>query len=269
MLTTKPHQNNTQCYRLIQLRSVEGRDRYLTEIISHIGERVYGNDCKVSFVTNLLVLHVTQKSLIYHTSNASYTSFVINKTYQNLPRIRYIDDTFTTVHKDEIDAFHDHLNEQNTNIQFTKEIEENGKLPFLDCLVSRDNNELRTTVYRKPTHTDRLLDESSYNPTSHKATTIKTLTRQVQLVCDTLDSLGDENKYPEHVFHKNNYNADLIRRNIYRPTEAEAMNRNPTPVTTMTIPHSISWALLRPSHGSYSPTTSVLPTNLQLCYDTC
>ena len=55
--------------------------------------------------------------------------------------LRYVDDTFTAVHKDKIDA----------DIQFTKEIEENGKLPFLDCLVSRDNNELQTTVYRKPT----------------------------------------------------------------------------------------------------------------------
>ena len=96
--------------------------------------------------------------------------------------LRYVDDTFTVVHKDEIDNFHDHLNEQNADIQFTKEIEENGKLPLLDCLVSRDNSELRSTVYRKPTHTDRLLDESSYNPTSHKATTIRTLTRRAQLV---------------------------------------------------------------------------------------
>ena len=68
--------------------------------------------------------------------------------------LRYVDDTFTAVHKDEIDAFHDHLNEQNADIQFTKETEENGKLSFLDCLVSRGNNELQTTVYRKPTHTD-------------------------------------------------------------------------------------------------------------------
>ena len=30
----------------------------------------------------------------------------------------------------------------------------------------------RATIHRKPTHTDRLLDQSSYNPTSHKATTI-------------------------------------------------------------------------------------------------
>ena len=91
--------------------------------------------------------------------------------------LSYVDDTVTAVHKDEIDDFHDHLNEQIANIQFTKEIEENGKLPFLDCLASSDNNELRTTVYRKPTHTNRLLDQSSYNPTSSKATTIKTLTR--------------------------------------------------------------------------------------------
>ena len=60
--------------------------------------------------------------------------------------LRYVDDTFTAVHKDEIDAFHNHLNEQNTDIQFTREIEEDGKLPFLDCLVGRNNNELRTTV---------------------------------------------------------------------------------------------------------------------------
>ena len=78
--------------------------------------------------------------------------------------LRYVDDTITAVHVNKIDEFHEHLSEQNTNIQFTKEIEENGKIPFLDCLVTRENNTLRTTVYRKPTHTDRLLDQTSYNP---------------------------------------------------------------------------------------------------------
>ena len=83
---------------------------------------------------------------------------------------------------------------------------------------------------------DRLLDQSSYNPNSHKATTIKTLTRQAQLVCDTPDSLCDETD-TLNVFSKNNYNADFIRRNIYQPTEADARNRNPTPATTVTIPY--------------------------------
>ena len=133
--------------------------------------------------------------------------------------LRYVDDTFTAVHKDEIDDFHKHLNEQHADIQFTREIEEDGKLPFLDCLVSHDNNELRTTVYRKPTHTDRLLDESA------------------QLVCDTTDSLSDENKYLDRVFYKNNYNADFVRRNTHRTTETTETNKNPTSVTTATIPY--------------------------------
>ena len=68
---------------------------------------------------------------------------------QGLP---YVDDTFTAVHKDGINDFHEHVNRQNSDIQFTKEIEENGKIPFLDCLVTLDNNRLRKTIYRKPTH---------------------------------------------------------------------------------------------------------------------
>ena len=97
--------------------------------------------------------------------------------------LRYVDDTFTAAHKDEIDFLHKHLNRQNTYIQFNREIEENGKIPFLDCLVSRYNNKLQTTVYRKPTHTDRLLDQCSYHPTCHKATAVRTLTRRAYLRC--------------------------------------------------------------------------------------
>ena len=40
------------------------------------------------------------------------------------------------------------IEKQNTSIQFTKEIEENANIPFLDCSVTRENNTLRTTVYR-------------------------------------------------------------------------------------------------------------------------
>ena len=142
------------------------------------------------------------------------------------------------VRHDEIDAFHHHLDEQNTDIQFTREVEENGKLPFLDCLVSRDDNSLRTTVYRKPTHTDRLLDESSYSPTSHKATTIRTLTRRAQLVYNTKDSLSDENKYLDRVFSKNNNDEDFVQRNTYRSTTITEAGDDTTPTK---IPTDRKW----------------------------
>ena len=130
--------------------------------------------------------------------------------------------------------FHEHLNKQNTSIQFTKEIEEKGKIPFLDCLVTRENNTLRTTVYKKAIHTDRLLDRTSYNPTSHKATTVRTLTRRTQIVCDSHDSLTDETKHLNTVFIKSNYGTDFIKRNTYvRPNDSS----NHSYTTIATIPY--------------------------------
>ena len=155
---------------------------------------------------------------------------------QTLPLwLHYVDDTTTStaVHEKKIDEFHEHLNEQNTNIQFTKEIEENDKIPFLDCLVTRENNTLRTTVYRKPTHTDRLLDQMSYNPTSHTATTVRTLTRRAQIVCDSNVSLTDEIKHFNAVFTKNNYNTDFIERNTYIRLN-ESSNNSYTTTTYLT-----------------------------------
>lgn len=56
---------------------------------------------------------------------------------------------------------HDHLNEQNTDIQFTKE----NQISFLDCLVSQDNDEMQTKMYRKLTDTVKLvINELSYSP---------------------------------------------------------------------------------------------------------
>jgi len=91
-------------------------------------------------------------------------------------------------------------------------------------------------------------------------------------VCDTPNSLRDKNKYLERVFQKNNYNADFIKRNIYRPSEADEMNRNPTPVTTETITYikgtseTIS-RILQPYNicVAYEPTTRLqhLLTNVK------
>ena len=98
-----------------------------------------------------------------------------------------------------------------------------------------------TTDYRRrftenpPTLTDSLTNHH-YNPTSHKATTIRTLRRRALLVCDSHDSLADEPKYLDNVFSKNNYNCDFVTRNTYR-TEPNETNTNLTPTTTVTIPY--------------------------------
>ena len=123
------------------------------------------------------------------------------------------------------------------------------------------------TIYRKPTHTDRLLDQSSYNPTSHKATTIRTLTRRVQLVCDSPDSLTDENKYLDNVFNKNN---NIAIGTLLDTTLTETPNQTLRTLTrhlSLLQPYLTSKGLLKLSHESYNPTTSALLTNLSLLYE--
>ena len=64
--------------------------------------------------------------------------------------LRNVDDTFTAVRQDEIVAFHRHLNGQNTDIQFTREVEENGKLPFLDCQETDTYRQITGRVFLQP-----------------------------------------------------------------------------------------------------------------------
>ena len=114
-------------------------------------------------VAELVMLHIEKQALVtyYYYYYLLFSDFVQSTRYikqkdtspldQTLHFwFRYVDDTITILQTDDIDVFHGHLNQQNSDIQFTMELEDNGKIPYLHCLVSHDNTRLRTTVYRKP-----------------------------------------------------------------------------------------------------------------------
>jgi hypothetical protein len=61
------------------------------------------------------------------------------------------------------------------HINFTVEQEHEGKLSFLDTLITRNNGTLKIDVYRKPTHTGRYLDYNSHHDKQHKISTTQTL----------------------------------------------------------------------------------------------
>ena len=68
------------------------------------------------------------------------------------------------------DTLQDFLNEQHPSIKFTMEVEEDGKILFLDVGISRNpDGSLQHNVYRKPTHTDRYLNQRSFHHPSMKS----------------------------------------------------------------------------------------------------
>ena len=88
---------------------------------------------------------------------------------------RYINDSFVIIKKHSVASFHDTLNSIDPEIAFTIEPENNGQIPFLDTLVSRNNDVITIDVYRKSTHTDRYLDFYSHHEMKQKLSTATTL----------------------------------------------------------------------------------------------
>ena len=90
---------------------------------------------------------------------------------------RYVDDTFTIIKRSHRDAFLEHTNSIDQNIQFTcEDSREDGSIPFLDMLIiPEEDGRLSTIVYRKPTHTDLYLHWDSHHAIPYKYSVIGTL----------------------------------------------------------------------------------------------
>ena len=80
------------------------------------------------------------------------------------PWKRYVDDTISYTKEESIEHVLSKLNGYHNNIEFTYEIENDGKLK----MVIRKDHEVETTVYRKSTNNDIYLHWQSFSPTTWK-----------------------------------------------------------------------------------------------------
>ena len=126
---------------------------------------------------------------------------------------RYVDDSHSCLKKDQVDAFHQHLNSINANIQFTLELEDaNGSgLPFLDTITSRRVTATQVEVYRKPTHTDRYLDFLSHHPSCQERSVVKTLLFRARNIPSTSKGKREEAQRAKAVLRENNYPSGFIK----------------------------------------------------------
>ena len=99
------------------------------------------------------------------------------------PWKRYVDDTISYIKEEPTERVLSKLNGYHDNIEFTYEIENEGKLLFLDILVIRKHYEVETTVYHKSTNNDIYLHWQSFSPTKWKRGTLQTLISRALKVC--------------------------------------------------------------------------------------
>ena len=125
---------------------------------------------------------------------------------------RYVDDTFCFLRRATVDPVLNHLNSLYPSIQFTVEQESGGKIPFLDALVSRqEDGSLEVSVYRKITHTDRYLSFKSHHPVHVKRGVVQCLLRRAQDVTTSDELLQEEIHHVNQSLQRNSYPAGFLR----------------------------------------------------------
>ena len=123
---------------------------------------------------------------------------------------RYVDDTLLFRSKDHIEKFRCYLNCQNPNIKFASAIEENNSISFLDIKITRVNNSVFTSIYRKVTFNGVFTNFESFIPISYKSNLIFMLLFRAFKLCSNFELFHQEILNFKDIFKRNGYPYNFI-----------------------------------------------------------
>ena len=103
-------------------------------------------------------------------------------------------------------------------------------------MTRADNGDIVTSIYRKPTHTNQLLNFNSNHPASVKRSVVCSLTRRNHLIPSTPSGIDQEKLHLKKVFKSNNYPQQFIRQAIHCSSTFTS-NVQDTPITSISIPY--------------------------------
>ena len=128
---------------------------------------------------------------------------------------RYVDDIFVLFSsKEHLQPFVDYMNNQHRCINFTSETEQNNTFSFLDINITRQNNQLKTSVYRKPTFSGVFTHYESYIDQSYKKWLIFTLLFRCYSLCSNYTLFHLEAEKLREILKKNSYLSSIIELSI-------------------------------------------------------
>ena len=127
-----------------------------------------------------------------------------------------------------------------SHIQFTIEPEDKGKMPFLDtCIHVNDDSSTKTTVYRKPTHTDQYLKFKSNHHLEHKRSVVRSLLYRADNVVSRPEDQESEKKHISTALQANGFPPWML--NI--PIQDKTTSKKPNATDTLTKKDQITLPL--------------------------
>ena len=128
---------------------------------------------------------------------------LVNPISQPKYYCRLVDDIFLMLeHKDHVKKFLGYINSRHRNIEFTCEEESNDKISFLDLCITRPNDNLVTSLYRKKSFISVFLNYNSFLPTNYKKGLIDTLLFPSSNICADYSILYNQIKYSKTIWQK-------------------------------------------------------------------
>jgi hypothetical protein len=151
---------------------------------------------------------------------------------------RFVDDTFTLVHKNtDKNKILEILNSYDNEIQFTCEEEKKRKLSFLDVKIRRTKTALipfATSIHRKPTFTGLLLKWSSYVPKTYKISAISSMIYRAIKICSTFKLMTREFSFIRKLARQNGYPINFIGAQIRQTLNRYYNQKDSAPSETST-----------------------------------
>ncbi|XP_062711417.1 uncharacterized protein LOC134289523 [Aedes albopictus] len=146
------------------------------------------------------------------------------------PRIwrRYVDDVFAVVKERYLSQTLELLNSRHRTIKFTVEQEAEGKLPFLDLMISRrEDNKLKFGIYRKPTSTDRYITSDSNHFGAQQKAAFHSMAHRLYNIPMERDDFVEERNRIHKAAEVNGYEKEFVDK-ILRKHERKKYRSNAT-----------------------------------------
>ena len=125
-----------------------------------------------------------------------------------------------------IDLFLDYLNTRHECIQFTKEIEINNSLSFLDVIITKNNNKFTTSVHRKKTFTCLMMNFLSFSPIKYKINLIKTLLHRAFAISSFYYNFHEKVNKIIEILRNNGFKISIILKQIKNFLENKYQNKS-------------------------------------------
>ena len=123
---------------------------------------------------------------------------------------RYVDDIYVVVSDERHLQALRHAMESNSVLKFTYELSVNNKIPFLDIMITKEEDKYVTTVYRKNTDVGRCLNARSECPDRSKVSVIRSFIRRAYKTCSSWDLFHHEVSRSKQILINNGYSNHMV-----------------------------------------------------------